>query len=958
MLALIYLALAIALGDLLCRRFYRFVSVSHRCAAAILVGLVLSTWFTYLAGLACYRTAEPLLWADILFFVAAAAAIFWLSRKFSRARMIEPQAPGRAVCDWITLGALFIAVCVLLIGTLYVNKQGRIRVSGMEATHFALQAAVVQSFAIGHNLPPEYPYYAGQSYYHDFLFYFQAGNLEFLGLNLAWSVDVLSVLGLMSMLALAMALGELLFNSRVVGRVGAVLFFFPGSLAFIPFLKSQGSLGDALRAIVHLKSFLPSGYPDRAESWAQIVLVNQRHVPGAIGVFLLVLIFLVDRYRQTRPQTQAIGNRIPNREACDEAQQKSAFLPRFVTTSRNMLESSTAFIFSGILFGALPLWSIPVFIAAAAALFFLLILFPYRLQMTLLGIIAALVALPQLLFLRSGDIGPGLQPPLYWGDIVHNPTLTKAIGYIAFTVGAKWPVIILALILASWFHWRFFIALCSLFLLTFFTQLSAETLTSHNFPNIWLVVTNLFAAYGLWRLWKLKMPPILGPVTATALTAIIFIGGVIDLFPIRNSSYVEVNYEKDDLVRWLCKNTKPNDVFLTDRFLSHPVLLAGRRTFLAGRTAPGAPDTISAKREPIYRQMFESKNPQRVHQLLKDNHIEYVAFDDGVRHGELIKEPNEKVYTKYFQRVYEDKENRYRELVIYRVPDSIAATVPNEDLSEPPVTAFQGGQGTGKGQFNTPRAIAVDSAGNIFVADTGNRRIEKFSPTGAFLSFIGAKRSGQGQLADPNGLAIDRAGNIYVAEIGSKHRIRKLGPDGAFLAEWTPGLYGPRRIAVGPDNSIYVVDSGRNRIVRFSPDGQVLASWGSDGSGDGQFSGVSSVAVDPTTNKVYVADSLNKRIQIFDSDGKFLTKWPVPEWGQPLGFEDLAIDPDRGRLYASSAHMRTILVFDLQGNRIGTLASTPPDKLDEPSAIALATDKLFVLNTGSSRVSIIPLPAR
>ncbi len=75
MLALIYLALAIALGDLLCRRFYRFVSVPHRCAAAILVGLVLSTWFTYLAGLACYRTAEPVLWADILFFVAVAAAI-------------------------------------------------------------------------------------------------------------------------------------------------------------------------------------------------------------------------------------------------------------------------------------------------------------------------------------------------------------------------------------------------------------------------------------------------------------------------------------------------------------------------------------------------------------------------------------------------------------------------------------------------------------------------------------------------------------------------------------------------------------------------------------------------------------------------------------------------------------------------------------------------------------------
>ena len=204
---------------------------------------------------------------------------------------------------------------------------------------------------------------------------------------------------------------------------------------------------------------------------------------------------------------------------------------------------------------------------------------------------------------------------------------------------------------------------------------------------------------------------------------------------------------------------------------------------------------------------------------------------------------------------------------------------------------FEGGRGTDEGQFDSPTGMRVDGNGNILVADTGNGRIEKFSPTGTFLSIIGAKGSGHGQLADPNGIAIDRSGNIYVAEIDSKHRVQKLGPDGTFVAEWAPGLYGPRRIAIGPDDSIYVVDSGRNRIVKFSPDGQVLTTWGSEGSGDGQFSGFSSVAVDPTTNKVYVADSLNKRIQIFDSTGKFLTKWPVPEWGQPLGFEDLAIDP-------------------------------------------------------------------
>jgi DNA-binding beta-propeller fold protein YncE len=285
------------------------------------------------------------------------------------------------------------------------------------------------------------------------------------------------------------------------------------------------------------------------------------------------------------------------------------------------------------------------------------------------------------------------------------------------------------------------------------------------------------------------------------------------------------------------------------------------------------------------------------------------------------------------------------------------ATPEFTSLAQSATNTFQGGKGIGRGQFDSPTGIAVDGTGNVLVADTGNGRIEKFSPTGTFLGMVGTKGTGHGQLGGPNGIAVDRAGNLYVAE-ASNHRVQKLAPDGTFIAEWKgpePGFYGPRRIAIGPDDSNYTVDQGHNRIVKFGADGRALAVWGTTGNGDGQFNDPTSVAVDPNNNKVYVADPRNKRIQVFDENGKFVTKWSVPEWGQPVGFEDLVIDPKAGRLYASSNHLDAVLVFDLKGTMIGSLTPKSPDRLDGPSALALTDRKLYVLNMNGNRVSVIDL---
>jgi sugar lactone lactonase YvrE len=967
MLAVIYLALAICLGDFLCRRFYRFVSTPHRWAAAVLVGLLLSTWVTYLAALAFARTADPLLWANLTFFAAATSVIFLLVRRSRRQRQrpvfIERRAPGSEMWDWIMLAMYFALACWIMFTT-FGFKDGKLLISDLVWTDFGPHTALIRSFAVGHNFPTQYPFFSGAPIRYHFLFFFQAGNLEFLGLNIAWSLNILSAVTMVCMLALVMSLGQLLFNSRTVGRIGSALFFFNGSLASISFLRSQPSITQAFRAILHLRGFLRSGYPYRGEDWGiwtQSVYINQRHLASAIGILLLVLIFLIDRYQQKTSQNTGeiatpINGILSSGEVPDSADlikaepQQTSGVMAFVWDA---IVSGKSFIFTGLILGALPFWNALVFTAAFAVLLCFLLLFPQRKYMLMLGFAAAVVALPQVWYLSSGG-GPRNYSLFQWGYTIQDPTIAKVVEYLGYTFGLKWPVIILGLLAASWLQRRFFIAICSLILLAFSFRFSVETPANHKFLNIWVILANLFAAYGVCWLWKLKTAPILGPVIATALTVSIIVGGAIDLFPIYNRHLAEFAYENDPLVKWVMSETKADKAFLTDKLMYHPILYAGRKLF-CGYTlfAWGAGYDI-AKREGIHRELFESRDPRKVYRLLTENNIGYVAFDNSLRHNQFIKRPNEQVYAEYFPKVFEDKQGRYNSLTIYEVPDR-----PPQKLSSLPegtANMFEGGKGTGGGQFDDPFGIAVDRSGNVLVADSRNARIEKFAPSGAFITSLGTKGAGYGQFSEPNGVAVDGDGNIYVADAGN-HRVAKLAPDGSVVAQWSDlGFYGPRDIAIGPDNSIYVLDQGHSRIVKMDPNGNVLAVWGSEGSGDGQFANHTGLAVDPKSGRVYVADPLHSRIQVFDSNGKFLWKWIVQEWQNNIWpFQHLVIDPRRDRLYASSVPTQSVLAFDLNGTRMGSLRPMPPDRLDGPSGMALWSDKLYVVCTFSNRVISIDL---
>ena len=141
-----------------------------------------------------------------------------------------------------------------------------------------------------------------------------------------------------------------------------------------------------------------------------------------------------------------------------------------------------------------------------------------------------------------------------------------------------------------------------------------------------------------------------------------------------------------------------------------------------------------------------------------------------------------------------------------------------QDLTES-VGKF-GSQGSGNGQFNSPCDIACDSAGDVYVSDTGIHRIQVFTPDGCYLRQFGEEGSGPGELNGPIGICIDSADIVFVGELHNQ------------------------------------------RISVLTTDGEWIKCFGCEGSGPGQFDGVFGMTVDHS-GVLYVSDYGNKRVYLF-----------------------------------------------------------------------------------------------
>ncbi|XP_078574383.1 uncharacterized protein LOC144860823 isoform X2 [Branchiostoma floridae x Branchiostoma japonicum] len=255
--------------------------------------------------------------------------------------------------------------------------------------------------------------------------------------------------------------------------------------------------------------------------------------------------------------------------------------------------------------------------------------------------------------------------------------------------------------------------------------------------------------------------------------------------------------------------------------------------------------------------------------------------------------------------------------------------------SNNPVLRF-GQKGSQQGQFDSPIDVAV-RGDRLYVADTGNNRVQVFDLSGKFCSSFSTT-------IDPVGIAVQTDGTIVVT---SGLKVENFFPTGQLLNKFRLVEYctHPWGLAVQRDGRVVVADPDKHSIFQFEADGTLVKQVGGWGQGEGQFDMPLFVCVDEEDN-IIVEDKLNNRVQVFDMNLNFQHKFgqdgsQSQDMFGPTGVSadssgNIVLANHRGKIDGVE-HSGKLQVFQLDGMWVSTISSDG-DKLKRPHGVAVTED--------------------
>ncbi len=297
----------------------------------------------------------------------------------------------------------------------------------------------------------------------------------------------------------------------------------------------------------------------------------------------------------------------------------------------------------------------------------------------------------------------------------------------------------------------------------------------------------------------------------------------------------------------------------------------------------------------------------------------------------------------------------YSLLVILLVVDTFPSSLWAQTLSLK-FDSVIGREGIGVGQLVNPSAVAIDPAGNLYIADAGNSRIQLFDRHGRYIRHIGGFGFGTGQFNRPQGLAATGL-DVFVADTQNR-RIQRLDRRLNFLGA-LPGeldvqddpldAFGfPCGIAVSSIGDIYITDVENEEVVKMNTSGTVEVRFGGFNGGRGRLREPGGIAIG-RSGLIYVADAGNDRVVVFDAFGGFLRTIGGDTLRTPRG-----ITMDRqGRIYlADTGNHRTVVLsnkgdlllsFGTEGTGVGSFLRPQDIEIDTESAV-------YIVDTDNHRI--------
>ena len=284
--------------------------------------------------------------------------------------------------------------------------------------------------------------------------------------------------------------------------------------------------------------------------------------------------------------------------------------------------------------------------------------------------------------------------------------------------------------------------------------------------------------------------------------------------------------------------------------------------------------------------------------------------------------------------------------------------------------------------LNAPRSIAAGPDGDIYVADSRNHRILHIAADGSLLQEWGtfadlaSGNAPPGTFNEPWGVAVGPDGSVYVTDTWN-HRVQKFTAEGEPLTSWGQygqplpedptsqnSFWGPRGIAVDPQGHVFIADTGNKRIAVFDEDGNYITEFGGVGLDPGQFDEPVGVAV-ASDGTVYVADTWNQRIQSFipneDRSLYFpLNQWEVSAWfGQSLENKPfIAVSEDK-HVFITDPEGYRVIEFTENGEFVRTWGDygVGPDEIGLAAGVAVDKDGLvWVTDAVNNRILRYTLP--